>query len=610
MLFDDEKNMKTSRVVGSGISVIEEMVDRVIFEKSPELSVMDPVELKTVYGDVSQRIEKSLSSAAAGGESVLTRMTVNKGGNSEKIKEILKRRISKKINVSKTSDEKERRHVEKRGESTVESYRIPGTMASVKIVYSSKKDEKKYLIFLDDLKDEEKKVFDFIVKTLEGMNVSFDELEKVGPERYLTRQIHRIIDEYNLELKKKSVERVVYFLKRNLLGLGKIEELMKDRNVENISCDGPGIPVFVYHNKHGFIKTNIVFKTEDELSGFVLKLAQKCNEYVSVVNPIVEGHLSDRSSVHMTYGSSVTPRGSTFTINKFRSDPLTPIDLVENNIMSVEMMAYFWLVVEHGFNAIITGENNTGKTTVLNAISLFIPRNAKIISVEKNHELNLPHPNWVPEITHEGLLKNYSKNIDVYDAMKAAARQRPNYLIVGDIQEREAYLFFQTMSTGQTAFSTFFAHSAQDLIHRLEEKPINLPRIMLGCLDLICVQTSTYVKKRRLKRCKKIIEVIDIDPKTGEVLTNEVFTWDPIEDKFIYSGKSYLLEQIRKKLGINVEDLKKEINKRTSYLTQLSEEEMRNFKKFVEAIGVYNKKIKNKDEKKEKHRKRRQKKTC
>ena len=135
--------------------------------------------------------------------------------------------------------------------------------------------------------------------------------------------------------------------------------------------------------------------------------------------------------------------------------------------------------------------------------------------------------------------------IDMYDLMKAALRQRPEYIIVGEIRGKEAYVLFQAMATGHATYSTVHADSAKSLIHRLEGKPIEIPRIMLQSLDIVSIHITTRVKGKRVRRCKQIIEIIDIDPTTKEILTNEVFRWDPVEDKFIYTGKSYVLEGIR-----------------------------------------------------------------
>jgi len=199
-------------------------------------------------------------------------------------------------------------------------------------------------------------------------------------------------------------------------------------------------------------------------------------------------------------------------------------------------------------------------------LSLFIPREAKIVSIEETREINLPHPNWIPGVSRSGfgeiIQDKMVGEIDMYDLMKAALRQRPEYILVGEIRGREAYVLFQAMATGHATYSTVHADSAKSLIHRLEGKPIEIPRIMLQALDIVSIHITTRVKGKRVRRSKQIIEIIDIDTTTKEILSNEVFRWDPIDDKFIYTGKSYVLEGIRARWDLSKKEITQEIRQR------------------------------------------------
>jgi flagellar protein FlaI len=322
-----------------------------------------------------------------------------------------------------------------------------------------------------------------------------------------------------------------------------------------------------------------------------VKLAQKCGKHISISEPMLDATMPDGSRIQMTLSAEVTTKGSTFTIRKFSEDPFSPPDLVEFNTMSSEMVAYMWLAVENGVNALIAGGTAAGKTSTMNAISLFIPRESKIVSIEETREINLPHPNWIPGVVRSGFGEVVGNKvigeIDLYDLMKAALRQRPEYILVGEIRGKEAYVLFQAMATGHTTYSTVHADSAQSLIHRLEGKPIEIPRIMLQALDIVCIQVISRVKDKRARRCKQIIEIIDIDPATKEILTNEVFHWDPIEDKFIYSGKSYILERIRAEKDISREAMISEIKNRASLLDWMNKNNIREFKKVATVIAQY-----------------------
>jgi flagellar protein FlaI len=203
---------------------------------------------------------------------------------------------------------------------------------------------------------------------------------------------------------------------------------------------------------------------------------------------MLDATMPDGSRIQMTLSAEVTTKGSTFTIRKFRSDPITPTDLIEYNTMSPELIAYMWMAVENGINALIAGGTASGKTSTLNALALFIPRESKIVSIEETREINLPHKNWIPGVTRVGFGERIKDRligeIDLFDLMKAALRQRPEYILVGEIRGREAYVLFQAMATGHTTYSTVHADSAKSLIHRLEGKPIEIPRALLQSLDI------------------------------------------------------------------------------------------------------------------------------
>jgi len=177
--------------------------------------------------------------------------------------------------------------------------------------------------------------------------------------------------------------------------------------------------------------------------------------------------------------------------------------------------------------------------------------------------------------------------IDMYDLLKAALRQRPEYIIVGEIRGREAYVLFQAMATGHTTYSTLHADSPHSLIRRLVNEPINVPRVMLQSLEVIAIQTIARVKGKRVRRCKQVVEIVDIDHKTKEILTNEVFRWDPIEDTFIYSGRSYVLEKIRASMGMTKEEMVEEIRRRVKILEWMRKEGIRSYREVAKVVAEY-----------------------
>ena len=448
-----------------------------------------------------------------------------------------------------------------------------------------------FLVEVDITKEEEEKL-EFLKDTMKKFAFDTEEMEYEGEDEYLLNSIEKIIKEYNINLEEISKHKILYYLRKSSLGLGRIDPLMRDPNIEDISCDGAGVPLFVYHRKYGSLRSNIKFDNEDELSSFIHRLAQKCGKHISIAEPMLDATMPDGSRIQMTLSDEITAKGSTFTIRKFKDDPFSPPDLYEYNTMSSEMLAYLWIAVENGINTLFAGGTASGKTTALNAISLFIPAEAKIVSIEETREINLPHTNWIPGVARTGfggvvVDDKVQGEIDMYDLMKAALRQRPEYILVGEIRGKEAYVLFQAMATGHATYSTVHADSAKALIHRLEGKPIEIPRIMIQSLDVVSIHVTTRVNGKRVRRCKQIVEIIDIDPTTKEILTNEVFRWDPIKDEFIYTGKSYVLEGIRARWDLSKEQITKEIRTRTQVLEWMAQNNIRTFKEVAKVISRY-----------------------
>ncbi|MEM0492596.1 MAG: type II/IV secretion system ATPase subunit [Candidatus Thermoplasmatota archaeon] len=474
-------------------------------------------------------------------------------------------------------------------------YPVNEPYAYIKIYKDSKTLEKTYQVIEPFLSDDEQSLFKFIQEQLiKGLDVSLQDLKPEDAVNYLNDKVESIARDYKIKIDEVFKKKILYYISRDSLGFGLIDPLMRDHNIEDISCDGAGVPVFLYHREYGSLRSNIVFHSDEYLSKFVVLLAQKCGKHISISEPMLDATMPDGSRIQMTLGNEVTARGSTFTIRRFRSDPFSPIDLINLHTMSSEMVAYMWMAVENGVNALIAGGTASGKTSTLNAMSLFIPREAKIVSIEETREINLPHPNWIPGVARSGLGEvvgdRFVGEIDMYDLMKAALRQRPEYILVGEIRGREAYVLFQAMATGHTTYSTFHADSAQSLIHRLEGKPIEIPRVMLQSLDIVTIQISTRVKDKKVRRCKQIIEIIDIDPTTKEILTNEAFHWDQVDDTFVYSGKSYVLERIRNRWDMSKEELMEEVRQRVEILEWMRKHNVRNFNDVAWVVSQYSEK--------------------
>ena len=422
-------------------------------------------------------------------------------------------------------------------------------------------------------------------------DVDVFETNKKKKMDYLEKALEKIIKNNHIILTDESKNKIFYYIFQDFIGYGKIDLMMNDEGIEDISCDGHEIPIFIYHKTFESIKSNVVFETEDEINSFVVKLSQICGKQISVYEPVVDGKLSDGSRLQVTLAKTITKK-STFTIRRFREDPLTPIDLISNNTFSIDMAAYFWLIIENGASVLFCGGTASGKTTMLNALSLFLPTAYKIVSVEDTREINLPHENWIAGTTRTGFSSSEQsktgKDIDMFDLIRVALRQRPRAIIVGEVRGREAYSLFQAMTTGHLSYSTVHASDMHSLIQRLESPPISLPRALLTSLDLVVFLNNLIVDGKPVRRVTNITEIIKLDPETNRLVTLSPYQWvSEIEDRFEKTRGSRMFEKIQLQYGWNNKRLQEELENRKKVLKWMQKMDLRSYTDVGEIISRY-----------------------
>jgi len=423
---------------------------------------------------------------------------------------------------------------------------------------------------------------------MEEVDVSLKNLEtRKKAEEYLENKVEEVIKNYRVNVAKEAVNKLMYFIRQDFIGYGKIEPLMKDHLIEDISADGVNIPIYVWHREYESLPTNIVFKTSQELNSFTIRLAYLAGRQISLATPMLDATLPDGSRIQLTYGSEVTRKGSTFTIRRFRVDPLTISDLIAFNTLSSEMAAYFWYIIENRASVLVAGGVATGKTTTLNCLSMFIKPELKIVSVEDTAELNLAHENWIPSVVRVGADEKGAGTITLFDLLKTAVRQRPDFIIVGEVRGKEAYTLFQAMATGHLGLGTIHAESAEAVLQRLESEPMNIPRQMLTMIDGILVQSRVEIKGKPARRVRTVTEVVCLNPKTKDIQAHEVFTWNAKDDSFSYSGDSFLLEKIMKRKGLDEKDIQKELRQRKTVLEWMARNNIRRYTEVANVIREY-----------------------
>lgn len=470
----------------------------------------------------------------------------------------------------------------------VEKYHVEEPHASILIIYDESRGFYSYKVIEDSLTEVEKtlleQVYDDIMYLL-SLNDLPEEKEKPV---FLRKTIEDIILSYDLPLENISIEKIYYYIQRNILGYGKLNPLMRDPNIEDISCNGYNVPLYVYHRKYQQnIITNVVFD-RDELDTFVLMLAERSGKTLSMSSPILNSILPDGSRLQAAYTNEITTRGSSFTIRKFREEPITPVDLIEFGTVSNEMLAYLWLCMEGRKNLIFAGGTASGKTSALNAVSLFMPPSTKIVSIEDTRELRLPHGNWLPSVTRMSELGEGEGEIDMYELLRQAMRQRPEYIIVGEIRGKEAQTLFQAMSTGHTTLSTMHATGVEEVVSRLQNEPMNIPLMMFQALDIICIQILTYKPDgKRVRRTKVIAEVHEVDMKTRSINVVDIFKWDPVTDEFKMTGESIILNRIMEQRGWTMKKINNEIRNRSLILDHMVKNKINKYNEVFALIEGY-----------------------
>jgi flagellar protein FlaI len=439
-------------------------------------------------------------------------------------------------------------------------------------------------------KDEETYLHEIKNFLMDELDVNLKEIEnKEKAENYLRQKIKELIKKYRLKTPSEAVDKLTYYIIRDFIGYGKRDPLMRDPLIEDISTDGVNIPIYVWHRLYESLPTNVMFKDTAELDSFVVRLAYLAGKNISIAAPILDASLPEGSRIQLTYGREVTRRGSTFTIRRFRVDPLTISDMIAFNTVSSGMAAYLWYLIEHRASVLVAGGVASGKTTMLNCLSMFIKPEMKIVSVEDTQEINLPHENWIPSVVRASFKGDYKQSgtITLFDLLKAAVRQRPDYIIVGEVRGEEAYTLFQAMATGHLGMCTIHAESAESVINRLESEPMNIPKTLIAMTDIILVMERTEVNGRPARRVSVTTEVEGLDAKTNEILTEEVFGWNPKFDKFVSLGNSALLEKHMKKTGLTEEDIRRELKARKTVLEWMVKQGIRRHDEVAKVIREY-----------------------
>ncbi|MEM0372350.1 MAG: ATPase, T2SS/T4P/T4SS family [archaeon] len=365
-------------------------------------------------------------------------------------------------------------------------------------------------------------------------------------------------------------EEVIHTIINDLLGLSLLSHLAEDDELEEVMVNGSGKPVFVFDRLHGICRTNVVFENDEQLEAIIKRMSAFVFREINEDSPLLDARLPDGSRINATVPPA-SPHSPTITIRKFRKRPITITEMIKNNTISSEVAAFLWMCIDgmhvSPMNMLIAGGTGSGKTTTLNALTVFIPERERVISIEDTLELNLfNRENWVQLESRPGILQ---KKLDLDDLLKNAIRMRPDRILVGEVRGPEASTMFTAMDIGhQGLLSTLHANSARETILRLQSPPMGVPTSMFTLLDLVLMQHRMYWPRKGLIR--RVVQLSEVSVMGEHVLLNDIFSFNREKDVIERTSlPSNILERLSFLSGLKITDLKDELELRKAVLEKL-----------------------------------------
>ncbi len=490
-----------------------------------------------------------------------------------------------------TEKEDEGRDLKEEGDRIFRDYyAVNPPFGYVGIEIDTETGELQYLIIEPTMSEDEKNVltrFKDILKEEADIPLSILK-DETRIEEYLTKQIVRAIKTYRLKIPKDSVKKFIYYIKRDFLGYGILDIINRDPNIEDISCNGIGIKIYVWHRHHESIPTNIKYDVKEELNSLITRLAYKAGHQISVSRPILEGTLPEGFRVHLTL-SEVSKRGDTFTIRKVRENPFTIIELIEYGTVSPHMAAYLWILVENKRSVMIAGATASGKTALLNAITSFMRSEMKVVTIEEVRELRL-HENWIPMVTRPSFQSGVQE-VTLFDLLKSSLRQRPDYIIVGEVRGDEAYTLFQSIAVGHGGLCTIHAEDVETVEKRLLTKPMDIPPMMIPLMNVILLISRTYIQDTSVRRVMDVSEVIGSVDASKTTMFQKIYEWKREGDSFTFNidsaSKSHVFKKISELKRIPLKNLLDELERREYILKWMVHRKIKSYEDVADILRRY-----------------------
>ncbi|MBU0761271.1 MAG: Flp pilus assembly complex ATPase component TadA [Nanoarchaeota archaeon] len=383
---------------------------------------------------------------------------------------------------------------------------------------------------------------------------------------------------------EKDVEDfLVGTLMQEMLGLGQIEFLIADPNLEEIVIPSAKEPIRVFYKKYGWLLTNITVEKEEKIINYSNIIARRVGKQITVLSPLLDAHLVTGDRVNAVL-YPVNTKGNTITIRKFARDPFTIVDMVNNKTCNLEIAALLWLAIEYEMNVLISGGTGSGKTSFLNACMPFIPPNQRIISIEDTRELMLPDfLYWTPLVTRTPNPEGKGE-VSMLDLLVNSLRMRPDRIVLGEMRkEKEAMVLFEAMHTGHSVYSTVHADSAPETISRLINPPLNVPPNLLKAINLNVVM---FRDRRRGRR--RILQLAEVEAERSGAKANILYRLIADRDEIVrHSESSRFFEDISRNTGMSQTEIQEDLKAKQNILTWLIKNNVRSLEEIGKVMNLF-----------------------
>jgi archaeal flagellar protein FlaI len=399
-------------------------------------------------------------------------------------------------------------------------------------------------------------------------------------EERFSATIVNLINKYFPDIDTETSGFLTTYLIHKALGLGKVDLIMNDPFIEEIAINSSEEPIWVYHKKHAWVKTNIQLDSEEQIKRYATMIGRKVGRQISVLEPLLDASLNTGDRVNATL-MPISNHGNTITLRKFAAKPWTITDLIKAKTLSATTAAMIWLGMQYELSALVIGGTASGKTSMLNALANLFPPNQRILTIEDTREIQLPKfLHWVPMTTR---LPNAEGKggISMLDLMINSLRQRPDRILVGEIrQKKEAEVAFEAIHTGHSVYGTFHANTADDAVTRLTSPPISIPPTTLPGIAMMIVQ---YRNRRTGQR-----RTFQFSEITDKGKANVLLQYDANKDVQVEVNKSNtMLKTIQTFTGMSDKQINDDIKEKIEILNWLVENDINDVDKVGRIMAKY-----------------------